>query len=630
MVKLITRNPYDWFKVSPGKPKKYRSFTNYTNRDLTRLLINDFKKSNPSVSKYSGLKEPKRSQNSIIKASYLRNKYPNQWAAHGRYLQRKGAQKEDEIGLGFNAERDDIQIAKELHLWQNSGTADLAVLEKMTGIKGTILDPNDKKSIWVKVSDTEVRLKTDISVTKNAVRDMSKGDFDNVWTMIQQARNGGDERLWKIILSPEAGDKVNLKEHAIKFMEQVQKDLGRKLEWIAIDHYNTDQYHLHFCIRGVDLDGFEVRIDKGYIKEGARKISKQLLTQKLGLRTDDYIIERRAKSVTLEHITELDRILERELKLTFQKSNIVQSCTKGQEILNDLIKKGVVEETDGSETRIRSHLIQKENLVREIAQNDFDKVWAVLHEALYKDNYINVRHGSNKKIDQELRLQKLARLEFLESMNLAKKHNSALWTLDPTFLDTLKYHQEKNDIQKTLNKHKDNVIDQHLPLTENDLPNIGDRVIGRVIGTGLNERNEDLRYIIVEGIDGIKHYVTAPTSILKLRDNHQLSKGDFVCMEKTEFEKPDGQKIPYIKAEAYTDPEMIRVSTEVTDIDRYIIDKLIYNGQVPEAKPTDNWVRKEFLKVVEHRINYMRSRHILNDKLEVSIENLRRNMRRQL
>ena len=42
-------------------------------------------------------------------------------------------------------------------------------------------------------------------------------------TMMQVAKNNGDERLWKIILSPEQGDKVNLKEHAIKFMEQVQK-----------------------------------------------------------------------------------------------------------------------------------------------------------------------------------------------------------------------------------------------------------------------------------------------------------------------------------------------------------------------------------------------------------------------
>ena len=212
MVKLITRNPYDWFKVSPGKPKKYRSFANFTDRSFIRFLVNDYKRSNPSMSKYSGLKEPKRSQNSIIKASYLRNKYPNQWSAHGRYLQRKGAQREDEIGLGFNAERDDIQIAKELNLWQNSGTADLGVLEKMTGIKGTILDPNHKDSIWIKVSDTEVRLRTDITLSKNAVRDMAKGDFLNIWTSIEGAKNGGDERLWKIILSPEAGDKVNLKQ----------------------------------------------------------------------------------------------------------------------------------------------------------------------------------------------------------------------------------------------------------------------------------------------------------------------------------------------------------------------------------------------------------------------------------
>ena len=102
-----------------------------------------------------------------------------------------------------------------------------------------------------------------------------------------------------------------------------KKDLGRKLEWIAIDHYNTDQNHLHFCIRGIDKEGLEVRIDKGYIKEGARRISKQLLTQKLGLRTDDYIIERREKTLEVKHVTELDRIIENELNLTVSKEKII-------------------------------------------------------------------------------------------------------------------------------------------------------------------------------------------------------------------------------------------------------------------------------------------------------------------
>ena len=222
----------------------------------------------------------------------------------------------------------------------------------------------------------------------------------------------------------------------------------------------------------------------------------------------------------------------------------------------------------------------------------------------------------------------MARLQFLESMGLAQKHSPALWSVDPTFIDHLKYLQEQNDIIKLLHKHKENIIDQHLPLTVNNLPKIGERVIGRVIGTGLNERNEDFRYIFVEGIDGRNHYITAEMKILKMRDNNQLYKGDIICLERAEFENPDGKKIPYLKAEAYSDFEMVRISTDVTDIDRFILEKLIHNGRVPEVSPADNSVRKEFLKLVDNRINFMRSRHILNDNFEVNLENLRKHMRR--
>jgi len=558
MAKLVGKNPYEWFKIRPGKPKKNRS-SGSTDRNYFRFLLKNINKTHQSFGKFGGKNAYFRSQNSLVKSSYLRNKYPNQWAAHGRYLQRKGAQREDEIGLGFNAERDDIQIAKELNLWQNSGVAQLAVLANMESIKGTILDPTHKESIWENASLTEVRLKPDLELNKADVRDLAKGDFDNIWTMIKQAQVG-DERMWKIILSPEAGDKVNLKEHAITFMENVEKDLGRKLTWVAIDHYNTDQYHLHFCIRGVDKNGQEFRIDKDYVKEGARKISKQLLTEKLGVRTDEYILERRGKSIQLKHVTELDRIIERDLN---------------------------------------------------------------------SDHFINIKHGSDSSVDQAKRLQIMARLEFLEFLGLAKKHDSVSWYVEPTFINYLKYIQEQNDVIKLLNKHRDNIINQDLPLVVDKLPEVGDRVIGRVIGTGLNERNEDLRYIFVEGIDGQNHYITAPTKILKLRDNHQLFNGDIVYLERSEFAKND-KKISYIKADAYTDFEEVRLSPDVINIDRFIMDKLIQDGHVPEIKLTDNAVRQEFLKVVHHRINYLRSRDILDDNLEVNLENLKRHMGRHL
>ena len=60
----------------------------------------------------------------------------------------------------------------------------------------------------------------------------------------------GDEQCETSVVSPEAGIKVNVKEHAIKFMANMESDLGRKLHWVAIDHYNTASPHLHFSSGG--------------------------------------------------------------------------------------------------------------------------------------------------------------------------------------------------------------------------------------------------------------------------------------------------------------------------------------------------------------------------------------------
>ena len=44
-------------------------------------------------------------------------------------------------------------------------------------------------------------------------------------------------------------------------MRQVEKDTGRSLMWTAVNHYNTDNPHVHIVVRGVDAKGHDVRID---------------------------------------------------------------------------------------------------------------------------------------------------------------------------------------------------------------------------------------------------------------------------------------------------------------------------------------------------------------------------------
>ncbi len=59
-------------------------------------------------------------QRSTVKVAYSKNRKSPAWKAHGSYLQREGAQREGERGLGFGADRDDTDLAKVTDRWQRA------------------------------------------------------------------------------------------------------------------------------------------------------------------------------------------------------------------------------------------------------------------------------------------------------------------------------------------------------------------------------------------------------------------------------------------------------------------------------------------------------------------------------
>ncbi|MBL8292768.1 MAG: hypothetical protein JNN08_13070 [Bryobacterales bacterium] len=58
-------------------------------------------------------------------------------------------------------------------------------------------------------------------------------------------QESGDERLFKIILSPEFGERMDLDRLAREFMDCTSRELGVPLEWAAAVHRNTDHPHPH-------------------------------------------------------------------------------------------------------------------------------------------------------------------------------------------------------------------------------------------------------------------------------------------------------------------------------------------------------------------------------------------------
>src|SRR5262245_25692072 len=119
----------------------------------------------------------------------------------------------------------------------------------------------------------------------------------------------GDPRLFKLVVSPEQAARLDLRAHARGLLAGMEQDLGTRLEWVAIDHHNTEHSHLHILVRGRDDHGRPLTLDPEYMMRGIRDRSETLVTETLGWRRESEILNSRARAIERIQFTELDRAL---------------------------------------------------------------------------------------------------------------------------------------------------------------------------------------------------------------------------------------------------------------------------------------------------------------------------------
>lgn len=122
-----------------------------------------------------------------------------------------------------------------------------------------------------------------------------------------------DRHHFRFIISPDdAVEMSDLKRFTRELVGQMESDLGTRLDWVAVDHWNTEHPHVHLIVRGVRDDGENLVIARDYIKEGMRDRARDLITQELGQRTDQDIRSTLERQVATERWTDLDRQLARD------------------------------------------------------------------------------------------------------------------------------------------------------------------------------------------------------------------------------------------------------------------------------------------------------------------------------
>jgi type IV secretory pathway VirD2 relaxase len=123
-------------------------------------------------------------------------------------------------------------------------------------------------------------------------------------------RSEEDRHHFRFIVSPEdAAEMADLRAFTRELMADAERDLGTKLDWVAVDHWNTDNPHIHVLVRGRAEDGQDLVISRDYISRGFRARAEERVTLELGPRSEREIQSALEKEVEAERWTSLDRVL---------------------------------------------------------------------------------------------------------------------------------------------------------------------------------------------------------------------------------------------------------------------------------------------------------------------------------
>ncbi|GBR10631.1 type VI secretion protein [Acetobacter oeni] len=138
-------------------------------------------------------------------------------------------------------------------------------------------------------------------------------DQDEVDPKAFAERCADDRHHFRFIVSPDdAVEMADFKSFTRDLMTQAEHDLGTKLDWAAVDHWNTEHPHIHVIVRGKAQDGEDLVISRDYIREGMRGRAQELVTRELGIRNDIEIRRTVERQVEADRWTQLDRQLQRD------------------------------------------------------------------------------------------------------------------------------------------------------------------------------------------------------------------------------------------------------------------------------------------------------------------------------
>jgi type IV secretory pathway VirD2 relaxase len=300
------------------------------------------------------------------------------------------------------------------------------------------------------------------------------GESIDIAARLEGWQKANDERFWKLIVSPEFGDRVDLKRLTRDLISQMETDLGTRLEWVAAAHFNTEHPHVHIALRGVGAEGRPLRLSRDFVREGIRHITEDLCTRQLGYRTEFDAADAQRREVHQYRYTSLDRIIQRDADKAEDAEAPFFTVNK------DPSRAGLGPSTSLIERRTAE------------------------------------------------------RLMVLESIGMAESAGPRTWRVRRDFVNVLRAMQRAADRQRTLTAHGALISDERLQMTVLDLRRLT-TLEGRILVHG-EEESSGRSYLMLEGTDARIHYVYYTPEIEAARNRGDLRTNSFIQLRKSSAE----------------------------------------------------------------------------------------------
>lgn len=128
-----------------------------------------------------------------------------------------------------------------------------------------------------------------------------------------QERGQSDRHKFRFIVSPEdAVELDDLRGFTRQLMHRMEVDLETGLDWVAVDHWDTDNPHTHIVLNGRTASKEDLVIAPDYMSHGMRMRASEIATEWLGPRTEAEMRRSLLREVDQQRLTGLDRALIRQ------------------------------------------------------------------------------------------------------------------------------------------------------------------------------------------------------------------------------------------------------------------------------------------------------------------------------